>query len=485
MAASSLSLTTPLAIGAVNTMHPDFALGSFFVAGLYVALLYSRTHRFPYLVILLAILGMLLGVKTSGGLYGSIIVVFVIASTIRRTLLRQKLADSPPRVNPSALLLCALGLLSFLVVGCFWYLRNLVDLGNPLGFVRVTIGNFTLFPGPIDTAYIRKTTLSSLFGLTNPSHWKILINEIITNLSLPFVTMVAQVILALFVLPLAPAAGTRLSAQVHAGAPRIKTRYWIGLLVVLATTAFLYWTTPYSGDNGTHDWQITPWIGQGFRYAFPLMGVLGILAALSGSLIRNKEHVVVSVVIASSVFSVINLVNQRLVYIYLFTVVGLLLVWSMLNTTGWTKQFAKLRGVPKLGFVLMLVGFFFAATIGARVVRDRYRTLLYNGIIEYIENNVNREQTIGYLLNHRPYLLYGKHLDRKVSYVAPEAEQESQWLQTLEKRHVSFVAIGPIIDAWKSKQELSWIRNNEKTFVHVFGGDSSVQTVIYRFMGHE
>jgi len=145
--------------------------------------------------------------------------------------------------------------------------------------------------------------------------------------------------------------------------------------------------------------------------------------------------------------------------------------------------------------MFILIGVVFVVSFGARRVRDGHRSIAYNGILEYIENNIPQEQTIGYLLSHRSYLLYGKHLDRKVVYILPDEARDrqgqldsvahSQWLDTLEKRKVSFVAVGPILDAWKSKEELSWIRDDERAFVHMFGQDTSNETFIYRFMGHE
>jgi hypothetical protein len=277
--------------------------------------------------------------------------------------------------------------------------------------------------------------------------------------------------------------------------PRIKAKYVIGLLVLLVATILLYWNTPYSGDNDTHRWQITPWIGQGLRYAFSTIGVLGILAALGATLARVKDQIIVSIVITCGVLAVLSTPHQKLASVFLYAVVGLLFLWSALNASGWAPLVARVRGIPRLGVAFILIGVVFLASFAARGVRDRYRSTEYHGILEYIENNISPDQTIGYLLDHRPYLLYGKHFDRKVVYVLPDEAKDrqeqpdsvdsSQWLDTLEKRKVRFVAVGPILDAWKSKKELSWIRSDKEDFVHVFGQDTSNETFIYRFMGHE
>jgi 4-amino-4-deoxy-L-arabinose transferase-like glycosyltransferase len=487
LAASSLAMSMPIVIYNVNSMHIDLELGSFFLAGLYLAVLYSRTHRLIYPAILLPILGMIFGIKTSGIFYAIILLIFVFFSAIKANVLHRGSEHLRHRLDRSIVVLSAASLFSFFVIGCFWYLRNLVEIGNPFGIVRVNIGGVTLLPGPIDPAYIPKTTLAGLFGLTNLSHWKILIDQIFLNLGLPFLTILILFVSSLLLLPF-------VSTRDH-NEPRIKTKSVIGLLILLAITVLLYWSTPYSGDNDTHGWQITPWIGQGLRYAFPAIGVLGILAALGATLARIKDQIIVFIVIACGVLAVLSTPNQRLASVFLYTVVGLLLVWSVLNVTGWARWTASVRGVPRLGVVFILIGVIFVASFAARGIRDRYRSREYHGILDYIENNISKEQTIGYLLDHRPYLLYGKHLDRKVVYIAPDeagARQgqpdsvgRSQWLDTLEERKVSFVAVGPILDAWKSRKELSWIRDDQKAFVHVFGRDTSNETFIYCFKGHE
>jgi hypothetical protein len=226
-----------------------------------------------------------------------------------------------------------------------------------------------------------------------------------------------------------------------------------------------------------------------------MLGILGVVAGLSATLTGTKEPVIVSIVITCGVLSVMSTPYQRLALVFLCCAVGFLLVWNSLKSVGWTRLIGRGREALRLGAVLILIGAMFMASVGARRVRDGHRTIAYNGILEYIENNIPQEQAIGYLLSLNSYLLYGKHLDRKVVYVPPdEAEarqgqpdlvRRSQWLETLEKRKVSFVAIGPILEVRKWKEEQSWIRGDEKTFVHVFGQDTSNETFIYRFMGHE
>src|SRR5439155_1212272 len=82
------------------------------------------------------------------------------------------------------------GLATYLVAA-FWYGRNLAEVGNPLGFVRVAVGRFNLLPGFIEPAWLRRTSLASVLDPTNARHWRILAGAVWEQLRLPFVIIVA------------------------------------------------------------------------------------------------------------------------------------------------------------------------------------------------------------------------------------------------------------------------------------------------------
>jgi hypothetical protein len=495
LAASSLSLTIPYVLGHVGTLHVDLPLASFFVGGFYLSVLFLRTRQLTYLAILLAMLGMVLGIKINGVVYGGFLAVFAASMVTINIMVQRRRVQAVSWLHESAGVVFIAGILCFVVVGCYWYIRNLIEVHNPLGYVRLSIAGLNLFPGWVDSADLRRGTLATVFRAGDLLHWKILIDQVLAKLSAPFLAMLLQLIVALLLLPFAARPRSNKPIRAQSGRQQIQTRQFIGLVVLFVAAALLYWNSPFTADDGTHNWQLTPWFGDSIRFGFPMLGILGVVAGLSSTLTGTKEPVIVSVVIVCGALSVMSTPYQRLALVFLCSSVGLLLVWNLLKSVGWTRLIGRGHGALRLGAVFILIGVVFVVSYGARRVRDGHRSIVYDGILEYIENNISKDQTIGYLLSHRPYLLYGKHFDRKVVYVPPDKVKDrqgqldsldhSRWLETLEKRKVSYVAVGPIEDAWKSMQELSWIRGDETEFIHVFGQDTSNETFIYRFIPHD
>ncbi|MBV9388062.1 MAG: hypothetical protein JOZ78_16700 [Chroococcidiopsidaceae cyanobacterium CP_BM_ER_R8_30] len=171
----------------------------------------------------------------------------------------------------------------------------MVEVGNPLGYVKVRIGNFMLFPGTIDSTEVHRSTLAYAFDLTKILHWKLLVMSVMQELQVPFLLMVflAFLLTINFIL--------RWKKQVKFG-------HFIAVMTLLIITGFLYWNTPYTGDglNNSHHWLVSSWSGQ-FRYAFPFMGVLGVATAGSATSIRIQNKYIVTSVLVSSILAIMSI----------------------------------------------------------------------------------------------------------------------------------------------------------------------------------
>lgn len=467
MASSFLVLTLPILIEQVNTMRVDIPFAAFFMVSLYFVVLYDQTQSFSYFALLLATLGMLCGIKTSGLVYGFLLVAVLTLMRVRSILLH-KSKNSIFRLCRFAIPFGVASVFCLLLLGGFWYLRNLIEIGNPIGYINIQIGDVVIFPGNLKfTERIRRTTLASLFELTNPLHWKVLVEQVNIQLHVPFMAMTLQALL----LPLTFVAGQR----------RTKKEHLMGLVILLIGTGFLYWITPYSGDNGQNQWQITPWIGGPMRYAFPFMAVLGITAATGASTVQIRDECIMAIVM----FSLGSIPGTSILYVALYMVFALLLNWRFFGVIGRIISIASVprKGVRLAGRVVIttiFAGVIVATTFVAREVRDVRRSEVYGDVFEYTTTNVSRDEVVGYLASHRSYFLYGKGLNRRVLYVPSESDDFSEWVDVLQERKVSIVAIGPLRETWKSRREVGWLENTGGPFVRILGQDPNVEPVLYR-----
>lgn len=461
LAGSGLVLIMPLVLEHVNTMHIDLALAAFFLTGVYFIICYFQSGSPSYLPIVLGTAGLMLGIKTSGLLYGVVLLgVFAILSSKRISPLSP--LKSPVRISRSVIPLWLWGAVSFLITGGFWYFRNLVELGNPIGNLKIYIGKTLIFPGNISSAVLSKTTLASSFDPTHPGHWKIWLVQVKIQLGVPFLTTAAAIILLLIGLG-------------RSGTSKRSTLIFVIMGLALATFA-LYWFTPYSGSNKDYNFQITPWLGQAMRFAFPCLGISGILAAGGLAAIRIRKSAVAAIVIIASFPELVKMCRyvdyswNRIIFI----IIVLLIAWGIGRGGTAGKRF-----IPVL-LCLAVTLSVITATYFIRQRRDIKRGQIYGGVMKYIDEETDRDKPIGYLFSHQSYLFYGKNLNRKVIYCPAKKRDLNQWLNFLKKSHIDVVAVGPLREAWESKKEIQWLNDPDGPFERVFGKNPQEEPFIYR-----
>ncbi|MEK0181903.1 MAG: hypothetical protein EAZ78_05725 [Oscillatoriales cyanobacterium] len=529
MGASALVLTVPMMLNQVNTIHPDLPLSAIFTLGLYLGLSYYKTRYLSELSLFLAATGMLAGIKITGLVYAVSLLIGLGILEIQRFVFNKNPRENPFKIlyffNP--ILLC--GLVFLLLLGGFWYGRNLLHINHPIVDSKeikfplepVTIPSTVkppALPKQPDSPHFKiwQSTLAAQFNPSNIDHWETFGLQIMIRLQVPFIALVFQVL----ALPLALTTAKK----------KLINQNTIILSVLLASTGIMYLITPYSsGTAGESIGEISPLLGFNLRYGFPFLSVLGIAAAATATCLKTSNQFVVTVVVVSTILGITS--NTIFDYIKNASFTGNSIVWGSLlidsfksnplealETIGkilassWNDIFIYailylvsisvvagilLKTNPRLGWqnnlfpsifrhklnYLVIIGICIGLIVigNWREQRDVARTALYRGIYEYINENTVPNEKIGFFLSCRSYLFYGKNLNRQVLYVPLKADRISVWIDNLRQNQVSIIGFGPLTDTDAvTRKSLSKLTGAEGPLEPVFGRDFNTEPVLYR-----
>lgn len=431
-----LLLTTPTIRDLVVTMHVDLPLAAFFATALYYSLAYRRPRTLSNLALLTAALGLLVATKTSGLVYAAIVVAAGLALGALRAPIRNAQCG-----------LAALLAITGMISGAFWYARNWLEVGNPVGLVAIDIGPIHLFPGTVHPEALHATTLAGLFDPARTSDLKIFLAALRSQVGLPGALLGSGVVLRFMRL-------------------RTYTMRHIVLFALFIVTATAYWFTPYGGDNGEYG-HITPWIGQAVRYALPCLVIVTTLAALGFSSITDRRAALAVGFLAIIVF-LGTIRPTTVVAVSIVLALGVAVV-AMRNATCETRR----RVVAVSGAALV------AATFGLHQNWKRVRAKAYGAIPDYVSNHVRNGERVAYLLTRRPYIFYGARLTTPVVYL-PAGDSRARWIAGLRAAHATYVGIGPLGPHTRERPEVTWLRDPDGLFVPVLGTDPNREPVLYR-----
>ncbi len=464
LGAASLALSIPVLVSNINTMQVDLPLTAFVMAGLCVGLRYARLGPGRYLGLFLASAGMMASIKSSGLLYAALLTLVIIGGRIRARSVQGRPSDVRAAPALPGIALTMLGGCSALLIAGFWYLRNWREVGNPFGPVAIRLGGFIELPGKWDLAHLRRTTLASVFAPWSYVDWQILLGQIWERFGLPFVILILLAVAALVSL----AAGRRVAARGS----------FLGLLCLAAVTASLYTVTPYSGDNGANRWLMNAdFVGHNMRFALPFCAATAAAAAVGSTVLRLPGIALAPLALAGMLGPLLAL---GMTHIPVIALAVFLLAARPRRWLGARIQGTHTRRALPLAFALIAVVALYAATFAARRLRDDRRRVVHGGIQHYIAEHVGADETIGYFMSNRSYLLYGKDFSREVVYIPLESRDCREWLDYLDREEIAVVAAGPAAmhrDAWET---FDWLERGRMPFIRVFGADFHRQPFLYR-----
>jgi len=421
-------LVVPTARAQLPVMRVDLALAAFVVSGVFFGLVRDAP-------LCLAALGLSIAMKTSALVYVPLVAAAWVLTPYRR-------ADRLPSWMGMAVATAAMA------AGTFWYVRNWIELGNPLGLVRVTLGSLTIFPGRFDPASLRPTTLAGLFMPTDLSHWKLLGSVARQTLGLPALLL---------------AAGA--AAMLVPPWPRPRRPLGIVLGLIVASLS-VYVTTPFSGDvGGINGWRLTPWIGQNVRYALTSLALVAAVGAAGWARMGGRIPV-----LAAAVVIFAGATNR-----------SMLAAALMLALAGVAVVLRSVRPRAALAVLALLCVLAITGSRDLRHIRAAERRIAYGGLDETLTRELPAGTAIGHVANTHSFLFYGTRLTNRIVYVPARGMGHDAWVDLLRARGVGLVALGPLNPRKRWGPERGWLEDPNGPLIRVAGTDPARETVLYRW----
>jgi hypothetical protein len=413
MASALLLLCSRVVLTRLDAAQSDVALATFFVCALYFGRINAASASSATLAAGLLSSMVMPGLKMSGWIY---LIIALSVSMLWQSQARKTRTNWPRIASIGA---AAMGVL----LGGYWYARNVALSGNPLGFVRIELAGMALLQGDTRSEELARTTLLRLFDPTRLEHWRVLASGLWDQLG-------PSLLVFLGALP-------ALLALRRRGRPATRGGL-LGVAIAAAMAALAYLATPYSADNGEHGLRFTEWFSVNLRFAFSL---LALLALLSGVALRVVPS---AWLLAATALALLYVMNWQLQVAATAAAWSASLAFCLTAALMLRRRPGDARTVS-LRVLALLLG---ACTIGSirlpglLQLRERLRIEEYGLVYEFLQREVPHDATIGYLGTHRVFPLFGDRLARRVVGLDASLATSAEWERELRARGVTYLAVG-------------------------------------------
>jgi hypothetical protein len=465
----ALLMFCPVVVENVWNLHVDLPFAAFFIGASLYAIDFARRPTpvsFGGSIIAFGLMG---AIKVTAVLY-LVPLIFLGGMeffAVKNTGISREIEEGPGKRERFFIrtLACLIG--GFL--GSFWYARNLVQTGNPLGTAEIKIAGKVLFPGPYpyDQCFA-PTTLAAAFDWGNRDHWLLVEGEFLKYLGFTVGILLTLAICAICI-------------ELRPGVSKVRRYRIVGLAATFAMTVWIYCHTPYSGRNGVEGIvPFTAWMGHNLRFFLPGLGILGALAGSCpfGNGGRVRRWIALAVWIGFFfAWRFIGFLPSVKGGLFLFVTLGCIAFLSGKMPSRVRTRYAVWAIVATFAIGCLLMP-------KMRALRDRRRAETYDwtfgGLMTAVRDRNPGRSAVGMLFCHRGAVLYGSRIEYPVIDVTHhEAKTESEWIAWLHDRGIRLIAVGPI-PAFNEGKELDWVNTDTGAhFLRVFGSDSKVETVLY------
>ncbi len=442
LAAMAMVMTLPMAGSNLDSAHVDLGQGAIDAALLSLILTVAESGCRSAGWIAVATAGLLAGTKMSG------LPELGIAALLALGLRAWPRSGQRPQLGLALIAGASLALL-----GAWWYVRNVLITGNPTGFVASRLFHW---PGVIDAAYIRSTSLLHTFHPGRPGHWRLL----------------AETLLA-YAGPLVVAGPLALACC------RAWTRNRRALLVfaVLLLQIVLYLDGPWSGKHAL-DPDLSWWMGQQLRYTWTIWALLAALAASAGGRWASPW---LFVVLALAQTAYLPWVTGCWYLAAPAAALALLAAW------WWRRSFPP----PRLRFARLMGGCLLALLL-LTAVGTPLRSMLLDrrgwGVPRFLASHCQEGEPIAYWGSHLSWLLYGEDQTRPVLFIELGTWQHADTnpaartiADLLLGRGARYLALGP---RWMEFPSAGYrvIDDHPESFKRVLGDPPVWGMCIYRIL---
>jgi len=393
------------------SIQPDIALVALWLCFAMALIRWAGNRHLLDFCFGLLSLGLLLGMKLSASLH-LILLIIPVGFFLWRTVGSKNVSPENSRRWVASILI-----LSFFLAGS-WYVRNLVQTGNPTGLVQVEIAGKVIFEGTLARSELVRGSLMRVFQPESQTDWGVLGAVLWKGFGPAGLALLLLAVVGLF---LKPAPGSL---------PR-----WL-LSVLLMGELVLYWTAPFSADNGSHDFTITPWLITGLRYGYLVLALLSVLAVRGiqkNSRWGNWFGLIL--VVGCGLWLVKSIVFISPAVLWICIVLALLVSFAL----NWKETPSFRVVVISFGSGVLALGMISVLLFPVHMAQ---REKLYGPVSRFLEDqNDNRAVAV---INSQELIRYaGKDWTRPVSVVLPDENcSPGQWLTDLQSQGFGWIVLG-------------------------------------------